>query len=150
MALDYLCIALAELGSISERRSAKLTDKYFSEGLPAFLVHEPGLNSGMMIPQYVAAALVSESKVQAGPASVNSIPTSANMEDHVSMGMHAGLHAMRILENSQRILGIEYLIATQALDRLRDVLAVLGRRLAYDRGLLVIESDGAFRESEGR
>ena len=116
MALDYLCLALAELGSISERRSAKLTDKYFSEGLPAFLVNEPGLNSGMMIPQYVAAALVSESKTQAGPASVDSIPTSANMEDHVSMGMHAGLHAMRILENSQRILGIEYLIATQALD----------------------------------
>jgi histidine ammonia-lyase len=116
MALDYLCIALAELGSISERRSAKLTDKYFSEGLPAFLVQEPGLNSGMMIPQYVAAALVSESKVQAGPASIDSIPTSANMEDHVSMGMHAGLHAMRILENTQRILGIEYLIAAQALD----------------------------------
>jgi histidine ammonia-lyase len=116
MALDYLCIALAELGSISERRCAKLTDKYFSEGLPAFLVQEPGLNSGMMIPQYVAAALVSENKVQAGPASVDSVPTSANMEDHVSMGMHAGLHAMRILENTQRILGIEYLIAAQGLD----------------------------------
>ncbi len=116
MALDYLKVAIAELGSISERRCAKLTDKYFSEGLPAFLVNEPGLNSGMMIPQYVAAALVSENKTQAHPASVDSIPTSANMEDHVSMGMHAGLHAHRILGNVESILGIEYLIAGQGLD----------------------------------
>ncbi len=116
MALDYLKIAMAEIGSISERRSAKLTDKYFSEGLPPFLVSEPGLNSGMMIPQYVAAALVSENKSRAHPASVDSIPTSANMEDHVSMGMHAGLHGQRILENVQRVVGIEYLIAAQALD----------------------------------
>jgi histidine ammonia-lyase len=116
MALDYLKIALAELGSISERRSAKLTDKYFSEGLPPFLVSNPGLNSGMMIPQYVAAALVSENKNRAHPASVDSIPTSANMEDHVSMGMHAGLHAVDIMRNVRRILGIELLIAGQALD----------------------------------
>ncbi len=116
MALDYLKIALAELGSISERRSAKLTDKYFSEGLPPFLVSEPGLNSGMMIPQYVAAALVSENKNRATPASIDSIPTSANMEDHVSMGMHAGLHAKDIVQNVSRILGIELLIAGQALD----------------------------------
>ncbi|MBA2662281.1 MAG: histidine ammonia-lyase [Bradymonadaceae bacterium] len=116
MALDYLKIAIAEIGSISERRSAKLTDKYFSEGLPAFLISEPGLNSGMMIPQYAAAALVSENKSQSFPASVDSIPTSANMEDHVSMGMHAGLHGHRILINVERVLGIEYLIAAQALD----------------------------------
>ena len=116
MALDYLKIAVAELASISERRCAKLTDKYFSEGLPPFLVSEPGLNSGMMIPQYVAAALVSENKVQAHPASVDSIPTSANMEDHVSMGMHSALGAHRILRNSETVLGIEYLIAAQALD----------------------------------
>lgn len=116
MALDYLKIAVAELGNISERRSAKLTDKYFSEGLPAFLVSNPGLNSGMMIPQYVAAALVSENKLQAAPASIDSIPTSANMEDHVSMGMHAGLHAWKALTNVERILGIELLIAAQALD----------------------------------
>lgn len=115
MALDYLKIAMAEIGNISERRSAKLTDKYFSEGLPPFLVSEPGLNSGMMIPQYVAAALVSENKSRTHPASVDSIPTSANMEDHVSMGMHAGLHGQRILENVQRVVGIEYLIAAQAL-----------------------------------
>ena len=116
MALDYLKIALAELGNISERRSAKLVDKYFSEGLPAFLVSNPGLNSGMMIPQYVAAALASENKVQATPASTDSIPTSANMEDHVSMGSHAGLHAWKVLRNTEKILGIEYLTASQALD----------------------------------
>lgn len=116
MALDYLKIAIAELGSISERRSAKLTDKYFSEGLPPFLVSNPGLNSGMMIPQYVAAALVSENKGLSHPASVDSIPTSANMEDHVSMGMHAGLHARKILRNVEHVLAIEWLIAAQALN----------------------------------
>ena len=119
MAMDYLKVAIAELGNISERRCAKLTDKYFSEGLPAFLVQNSGLNSGMMIPQYVAAALVSENKSEAFPASVDSIPTSANMEDHVSMGMHAGLHAFRILENVERIVAIELLIAGQALDMRR-------------------------------
>jgi len=116
MAADYLKTAIAEIGNIAERRCAKLTDKYFSEGLPPFLVNEPGINSGMMIPQYVAAALVSENKSQAFPASVDSIPTSANMEDHVSMGMHAGLHALRALENAQKVVAIEYLIAAQALD----------------------------------
>ncbi|MFB6372938.1 MAG: histidine ammonia-lyase [Bradymonadaceae bacterium] len=116
MAADYLKTAIAEIGSIAERRCAKLTDKYFSEGLPPFLVNDPGVNSGMMIPQYVAAALVSENKSQAFPASVDSIPTSANMEDHVSMGMHAGLHALRTLENAQKVVAIEYLIAAQALD----------------------------------
>jgi histidine ammonia-lyase len=116
MALDYLKVALAEIGNISERRCAKLTDKHFSEGLPAFLISNPGLNSGMMIPQYVAAALVSENKSRAHPASVDSIPTSANMEDHVSMGMHAGLHALSIVRNAEKVLGIEYLISAQALD----------------------------------
>ena len=126
MALDYLKLAIAEIGSVSERRCAKLTDKYFSEGLPAFLVNEPGLNSGMMIPQYVAAALVSENKNKAHPASVDSIPTSANMEDHVSMGMHAGLHAHKILQNVEHILGIEYLIAAQGLDLRENFIYGLG------------------------
>ncbi len=116
MALDYVKLAIAEIGNISERRSAKLTDKYFSEGLPPFLVSEPGLNSGMMIPQYVAAALVSENKANAWPNSVDSIPTSANMEDHVSMGMHAGLRALKGVEHAERIVAIEYLIASQALE----------------------------------
>lgn len=131
-ALDYLKLAIAEIGSVSERRSAKLTDKYFSEGLPPFLVSEPGLNSGMMIPQYVAAALVSENKNRASPASVDSIPTSANMEDHVSMGMHAGLHALEILKNTERILGIEYLIAAQAFDLRGEIRFGAGTKAAYD------------------
>lgn len=116
LALDYLKLAIAEIGSVSERRSAKLTDKHFSEGLPPFLVAEPGLNSGMMIPQYVAAALVSENKHRAHAACVDSIPTSANMEDHVSMGTHAGVHALEMIVHSERIVAIEYLIASQALD----------------------------------
>ncbi len=134
MSLDYLKTAIAEIGSIAERRCAKLTDKYFSEGLPPFLIDQPGINSGMMIPQYVAAALVSENKSQAFPASVDSIPTSANMEDHVSMGMHAGLHALQALENIQRVVGIEYLIAAQALD-LREGFD-LGRGTSRARDLL--------------
>lgn len=132
MALDYLKVAIAELASISERRSAKLTDKYFSEGLPPFLVSNPGLNSGMMIPQYVAAALVSENKIQSHPASVDSIPTSANMEDHVSMGMHAGLGSLRILGNSENVIGIEYLIAAQALDLRTGYQLGQGTRAARD------------------
>jgi histidine ammonia-lyase len=116
LALDYLKLAIAEIGNISERRCAKLTDRHFSEGLPAFLVTEPGLNSGMMIPQYVAAALVSENKHRAHAACVDSIPTSANMEDHVSMGTHAGVHALEIIENAERIVAIEFMIAAQALD----------------------------------
>ncbi|TVQ95544.1 MAG: histidine ammonia-lyase [Deltaproteobacteria bacterium] len=116
MALDYLKIAVAEIGNISERRSAKIVDKAFNEGLPAFLVSQPGLNSGHMIPQYVAAALVAEGRILAHPASVDSIPTSANMEDHVSMGHHAGRHAFAILELAEQIVGIELLIAAQAVD----------------------------------
>lgn len=134
LALDYLKTAIAEIGNISERRCAKLTDKYFSEGLPPFLVSDPGINSGMMIPQYVAAALVTENKTQAFPASVDSIPTSANMEDHVSMGMHAGLHGFRALDNVEKILGIEFLIAAQALD-LREGFD-LGRGTAEARDVL--------------
>lgn len=116
MALDYLKIAISEIGNISERRSAKLVDKAFNEGLPAFLVFRPGLNSGHMIPQYVAAALVSECKVLAHPSSVDSIPTSANMEDHVSMGTHAGRHSLIMIGYAEQVVGIELMIAAQALD----------------------------------
>lgn len=121
IALDYLKVAISEIGSISERRCAKLIDRAFNEGLPAFLVSNPGLNSGHMIPQYVAAALVSECKNLAHPASVDSIPTSANMEDHVSMGHHAGRHALKMLGLVERILGIELLLAAQAVDLRGDV-----------------------------
>ena len=93
-ALDATAMALAELASISERRVERLTNPSLSDGLPAFLTHDGGLNSGFMIPQYVAAALVSENKVLCHPASVDSIPTSAGQEDHVSMGNASGLKCL--------------------------------------------------------
>ena len=113
---DYLKIALSELGSISERRTYKLTSKYHNNGLPSMLSQEPGLNSGLMLMQYTAASLVSENKVIAHPASVDSIPTSENIEDHVSMGTIASRQFRQILENVRKILAIEYIAACQALD----------------------------------
>lgn len=115
MAADFLAIALAELGSISERRCDKLTDSVFS-GLPPFLTENPGLNSGFMMAQITAAALASENKVLAHPASVDSIPTSAEKEDHVSMGMGAGLKLQQVVDNVRRILAIELLCAAQGID----------------------------------
>ena len=115
MAADFLAIGLAELGSISERRIDKLTDPVFS-GLPAFLTDNPGLNSGFMMAQVTAAALVSENKVLAHPASVDSIPTSAEKEDHVSMGMGAALKLQQVITNVRTILAIEILAACQGID----------------------------------
>lgn len=115
MAADFLAVAVAELGSISERRIDKLTDPVFS-GLPAFLTENPGLNSGFMMAQVTAAALVSENKVLAHPASVDSIPTSAEKEDHVSMGMGAALKLQEIVANVRCILAIELLTAAQGID----------------------------------
>jgi histidine ammonia-lyase len=117
LAMDFLAIAMAEIGSISERRTEKLTNPNLS-GLPAFLTRESGLNSGYMIPHVVAASLVSENKVLAHPASVDSIPTSADKEDHVSMGPIAVLKARRILRNIANILSIELLSACQGIDLL--------------------------------
>ncbi|MBI2100549.1 MAG: histidine ammonia-lyase [Candidatus Vogelbacteria bacterium] len=118
IAMDSLGIALAELANISERRTAKLLDPATSEGLPAFLIapEKAGLHSGLMLVQYTAAALVSENKVLAHPASVDSIPTSANQEDHVSMGTIAARKAIQILENTENVLAIELLTACQAAD----------------------------------
>jgi histidine ammonia-lyase len=116
LALDFAKLALAELGAISERRIALLLDPRLNDGLPAFLGAASGLDSGLMILQYTAAALASESKTLAHPASVDSIPTSANQEDHVSMGSIAARHARRVLEHSERILAIELICASQALD----------------------------------
>jgi histidine ammonia-lyase len=116
LALDFAKLALAELGSISERRTALLLDANLNGGLPAFLAPSSGLDSGLMLLQYTAAALASENKVLAHPASVDSIPTSANQEDHVSMGPIAGRHARTVLEHVERILAIEALCAAQALD----------------------------------
>ena len=116
LALDYAKLAVAELGSISERRTALLVDARLNGGLPPFLTGSSGVDSGMMIYQYTAAALVSEHKVLAHPASVDSIPTSANQEDHVSMGSIAARHARAVLEGVERIIGIELVVAAQALD----------------------------------
>ncbi len=117
-AADLLAIALAELGSISERRIEKLTNTAFS-GLPPFLVEDAGLNSGFMIAQVTAAALVAENKVLCHPASVDSIPTSADKEDHVSMGMGAALKLGVVVANVRRVLAIELLAAAQGIDLLR-------------------------------
>jgi histidine ammonia-lyase len=115
-ALDALAMAVAELASISERRLERLVNPNLSDGLPAFLTTDGGLNSGFMIPQYVAASLVSENKVLCHPASVDSIPTSAGQEDHVSMGNAAGLKAWQVLANSERAVAIELLAGAQAVE----------------------------------
>lgn len=112
-ALDYLKIAIAELGSISERRTFQLISGL--RGLPSFLVENPGLNSGLMIPQYTAASIVSANKQLATPASVDSIVSSNGQEDHVSMGANAATQAVQIVENVEQILAIELINASQAL-----------------------------------
>jgi len=116
LALDFAKLAVAELGAIAERRIALLLDPRLNGGLPPFLAVDSGLNSGMMLLQYTAAALASENKVLVHPASADSIPTSANQEDHVSMGSIAARHARAVLENVQRIVALELLVAAQALD----------------------------------
>ena len=114
--MDFLGIASAELADISERRIERLVNPALSEGLPAFLTSSGGINSGFMIVQYAAAALVSENKSLAHPASVDSIPSSANQEDHVSMGTIAARKAATIVENAQRVAAMELAAACQALD----------------------------------
>lgn len=116
LALDYLAIATAELANISERRLERMVNPQLSQGLPAFLVKSPGVNSGMMIVQYTAASMVSESKVYAHPASVDSIPSSANQEDHVSMGTTAARKARLVVENSLSVLALELMAAAQAIE----------------------------------
>lgn len=115
-AADLLAIALSEVGAIAERRIALLVDPHFNSGLPAFLVNNPGVNSGFMIGHVTAAALASANKSLAHPASVDSIPTSANQEDHVSMATHAAFRLKDIIENVQGILTVELLAACQAID----------------------------------
>ena len=126
LALDFAKLALAELGSISERRTALLVDHRLNGGLPPFLARSSGVESGMMIYQYTAAALASEHKVLAHPASADSIPTSANQEDHVSMGSIAARHARSVLTGVERIVAIELLVAAQALDLRLALLAADG------------------------
>ena len=114
LALDFLAIALAELGSISERRTYQLISG--TRNLPAFLVDNPGLNSGLMIPQYTAASIVSQNKQLATPASIDSIVSSNGQEDHVSMGANAATKALRVIDNLERILAIELMNASQAIE----------------------------------
>jgi histidine ammonia-lyase len=114
-AADMIALAICEIGSLSERRVAMLVDPALS-GLPAFLTPRPGLNSGFMIPQVTAAALVSENKQKAYPASVDSIPTSANQEDHVSMAAHGARRLHGMVESAMAIVAIELLAAAQGCD----------------------------------
>ncbi|RLB89544.1 MAG: histidine ammonia-lyase, partial [Deltaproteobacteria bacterium] len=133
MAADYLSMGIAELGSVSERRVERLVNPQLSD-LPAFLVKNSGLNSGYMIAQYVAAALVSENKVLAHPACVDSIPTSANKEDHVSMGTIGIRQSREILGNVENVVAIELLCAAQAYDLITEKKPMkggLGTRAAY-------------------
>jgi histidine ammonia-lyase len=139
LAMDFLGIALSEIGNIAERRIAKLTNKNHSDGLPPFLIPEEkaGVNSGFMMTQYTAAALVSENKILSHPASVDSIPTSANAEDHVSMCTIAARKANEIVENVEHIVGIELLCAAQGVDLRADECSIPrdlgeGTRVVYE------------------
>lgn len=114
--LDFLAIAISELANISERRTERLVNPQLSGGLPAFLIKDGGVNSGYMIPQYTAACLVSENKVLAHPASVDSITSSANKEDHVSMGTTAARKLSVVVQNVRDVIAIEWMVAAQACD----------------------------------
>lgn len=137
LAFDYLAVALTEIGNMSERRIAKLVDASCNNNLlPAFLTARGGLNSGFMLVQYTAAALATENKILAHPASADTIPTSANVEDHVSMGVTAGLKLRQVLKNVETILALELLAAAQAVDcRRRDSKHAANRRISENSRL---------------
>ena len=122
LALDYLKLGMVELGNISERRTARLVDESLSSGLPPFLTRHGGLESGFMLAQYTAAALASQNKVLAHPSTADSIPTSANTEDHVSMATNAAHHTVQVVENVERIVAVELLAAAQGIDFRREQL----------------------------
>lgn len=130
LALDFAAIAVAELASISERRTYLLLAGH--DGLPPLLMRETGINSGFMIPQYTSAALVSENKVLCHPASVDTIPTSLGQEDHVSMGSISALKLLRVLQNTERVLAIELLTACQALDFREPLKPGIGVQLCHE------------------
>lgn len=132
LVMDFLKIALSELGNISERRTARLVDGSLS-GLPRFLTSEGGLNSGLMIAQYTAASLVSENKILCHPASVDSIPTSANQEDHNSLGSIAARKCFEVLVNTEKILAIEILCASQGIDFHKPLKCGKGTGSAYSQ-----------------
>jgi histidine ammonia-lyase len=130
LALDFLAIATAEVANIAERRIDRLVNPYVSE-MKAFLIESGGLNSGYMVAQYTAAALISENKVLAHPAGVDSIPTSAGQEDHNAMGMASAWKAQRVVENAANVVAIEYMCAAQALDFRRPLTPGRGSAAAY-------------------
>ncbi|MCA1813751.1 MAG: histidine ammonia-lyase [Halobacteriales archaeon] len=132
LALASMAPALAAVGGFSERRTARLLDAKLSHGLPPFLVEESGLNGGLMIPQYTAAALVNENKALSWPLPADSIPTSANQEDHVSMGMGMALHVQRILDNVRTIVAIELVCAAQALEFRKPLRPAKGTQAGLD------------------
>ncbi len=139
LAMDFMGIALSELANVSERRTERMVNGNLS-GLPRFLATNGGLNSGLMIAQYTAASLVSENKVLAHPASVDSIPTSANQEDHNSMGSIAAQKCYRILHNVQNVLAIELMTAAQALEFLKPLKPGKGTRIVYNEIRKVVKS----------
>lgn len=152
LVLDYMKLAVAEMGNIMERQINKMVDAATNDGLPPFLIQGAGLNNGLMIPQYTAASIVSENKVLVHPASADSIPTSANQEDHVSMGPIAGRQLLQIITNVQRILAIHILTAKQAVAmRLKQFDSIVPTQMAvatkelYDNvealGVTTIEKD---------
>ena len=132
LAMDFLAIALSELANVSERRTERLVNGALSQGLPRFLTKHGGINSGMMIAQYTAASLVSENKVLAHPASVDSIPTSANQEDHNSMGSIAAQKCYRIMLNLENVLAIELMASAQGLEFLKPLKPGRGTSVAYN------------------
>src|SRR5690606_12866428 len=137
IAMDFMKIAVAEFASISERRIERLVNPQLND-LPPFLSSEPGLQSGAMILQYTAASLVSENKVLAHPASVDSIPSSANQEDHVSMGTIAARGAYQIVQNVWRVLAIEMICAMQALEFRGIEKMALKTRAFYEEGRKIV------------
>ncbi len=145
LSMDYLAMGIAEIGNISERRTAQMTDGHLNNGLPSLLIWKSGLNSGFMIPQYTAASIVSENKLLTHPASTDSIPSCENTEDHVSMGAIAARKAREILENVEQIVAIEFLNTHQALcfrAPLKPGIAVSEMiRVLRDAGVTPVEED---------
>ncbi len=148
LALDFLCIAMSELGNISERRTYQLISG--QRKLPLFLVKDPGLHSGFMIPQYTAAGIVSENKQLCTPSSVDSISSSNNQEDHVSMGANAATKCKRVIDNVEKVLAIELLTAIQALEfrrplktskRLEETVAAFRKKVSFNEADRILHND---------